>query len=324
MSLKKFIDNKEIYIKKNEKINKEDLELFSYNTLLNFEKLLEKNNTKKSRTNTKTNTKTKTKTKTKSGSNTKSNMIKRLIKREVIYNDLIELYYELNPLLKKVPEDVYEIILKKIKNLEDKDTNNKKINNILTEYFNDFKYNVFYNIKNVNNEYDIDNIFLAKKLSIDTTILNQPQQIELILDMFSKNILGELITSNNKFGYCRKKLLDTIVDIEVDDLEFENEDLIDEIYQQINEAKLSYNEFIKNQNNTMKYGITIFKQIEININNEIKKINENLNRFKSLIQFPNLEYISSKKYESVSSKKVRSLDINKNKRKTLKNRYISK
>ena len=40
-------------------------------------------------------------------------MIKRLIKREVIYNDLIELYYELNPLLKKVPEDVYEIILKK-------------------------------------------------------------------------------------------------------------------------------------------------------------------------------------------------------------------
>lgn len=322
MSLKKFIDNKEIYIKKNEKINKQHLESFSYNTLLNFEKLLEKNNTKKSRSNTKT--KTKTKSKSKSGSNTKSNMIKRLIKREVIYNDLIELYYDLNPLLKKVPEDVYEIILKKIKNLQEKDTNNKKINDILTEYFDDFKYSVIYGIRDVNNEYDIDNMFLAKKLSIDSEIINQHEKIKHILDVFSKNILGKLLQSKNKLDDCIERLKEIIID--VDDLEFENEDLIDEIYQQINEAKLSYNEFIKNQNNTMKYGITIFKQIEININNEIKKINENLNRFKSLIQFPNLEYISSKKYESVSSKKVRSLDINKNKnkRKTLKNRYISK
>lgn len=316
MSLKKFIDNKEIYIKKNEKINKQDLESFSHNTLLNFEKLLEKNNTKKSTCNTKT----------KSGSNTKSNMIKRLIKREVIYNDLIELYYELNPLLKKVPEDVYEIILKKIKNLQEKDTNNKKINkkinDILTEYFDDFKYSVIYGIRNVNNEYDINNMFLAKKLSIDRDLISQPEKIKHILDVFSKNILGKLLQSKNKLDDCIERLKEIIVD--VGELEFENEDLIDEIYQQINEAKLSYNEFIKNQNNTKNYGITIHKQIEININNQIKEINYLLNRFKSLIQFPNLEYISSKKYKSVSSKKVRSLDINKNKRKTLKNRYISK
>ena len=144
--------------------------------------------------------------------------------------------------------------------------------------------------------------------------------------MFSKNILGELIKSNNNFAYFRERLLEFIVDIEVDDLKFEDdhEDVIKEIYEIINETKLSYNEFIKNQNNAKNYRIIIHKQIEKNINNEIKKINDNLNRFESLIKFPNLEYISSKKYKSVSSKKVRSLDINKNKRKTLKNRYISK
>tara|TARA_B110001450_G_scaffold251272_1_gene271144 strand:- start:24 stop:371 length:348 start_codon:yes stop_codon:yes gene_type:complete len=115
-----------------------------------------------------------------------------------------------------------------------------------------------------------------------------------------------------------------MVGVDVHNLEFENKLLINIIKQEINEIKLSRNEFIKNQNNAKNYGITIHKQIEININNQIKEINNLLNQFKSLIQFPNLEYISSKKYESVSSKKVRSLDINKNKRKTLKNRYISK
>ena len=310
MSLKKLVDNKEIYIKKNEKINIQDLESISHNTLLKLEKILEKNNTKKSR----------------SKSNTKANIIKRLITKKVKYNILIELYDELNPLLKKVPQDIYEIILRKKTKLEEKDKNNKKINNILTEYFNDFKYNVIYGIKNVNNEYDIDNIFLAKKLSIDRAIIYQPEKIELILDMFSKNILGELIKSNNKFAYCRERLDEIIVDVGLDDLdlEFENDDddLIGEIYEIINETKLSYNEFIKNQNNAKNYGITIHKQMKENINNEIKKINDNLNRFKSLIEFPNLEYISSKKYKSLSSKKVRSLSINK--RKTLKNRYLSK
>lgn len=308
MSLKKLLDNKEIYIKKNEKINIQDLESLSHNTLLKLEKILEKNNTKKSR------------------SNTKANIIKRLIGKKVKYNILIELYDELNPLLKKVPQNIYEIILREKTKLEEKDKNNKKINNILTEYFNDFKYNVIYGIKNVNNDYDIDNIFLAKKLSIDRAIIYQPEKIELILDMFSKNILGELIKSNNKFAYCRERLRDFIVDIEVDDLEFEDdhEDVIEEIYEIINETKLSYNKFIKNQNNAKNYGITIHKRIEININDEIEKINEILNRFESLIKFPNLEYISSKKYKLVSSKKVRSLDINKNKRKTIKNRYISK
>tara|TARA_B110001450_G_scaffold1721_1_gene1965 strand:+ start:5036 stop:5470 length:435 start_codon:yes stop_codon:yes gene_type:complete len=144
--------------------------------------------------------------------------------------------------------------------------------------------------------------------------------------MFSKNILGELIKSNNNFAYFRERLLEFIVDIEVDDLKFEDdhEDVIKEIYEIINETKLSYNEFIKNQNNAKNYRIIIHKQIEKNINNEIKKINDNLNRFESLIKFPNLEYISSKKYKSVSSKKVRSLSINKRKTFKFKNRYISK
>jgi hypothetical protein len=312
MSLKKLLDNKEIYFKKNEKINKQDLESLSLNTLLKLEKILEKNNTKKS----------------KPRSKTKANIITRLIRKEVKYNILIELYHELNPLLKKLPQDIYEIILREKTKLEEKDKNNKLINNILTEYFNDFKYNVNYGIKNVNNEYYIDNIFLAKKLSIDREIIYQPEKINLILDMFSKNILGELIKSNNEFADFRERLENTIVDIKVDDLKFEDEhnNLINEIYEIINETKLSYNKFIKNQNNAKNYGITIHKGIENNINNEIKEINDNLNRlnrFESLIKkFPNLEYISSKKYKSISSKKVRSLSINK--RKTLKNRYLSK
>ena len=312
MSLKKLIDDKEIFKNKNTEITRHDLESLSYNTVLNFEKLLEKNNIKKSTTRSKS----------------KFNIIKRLIKIHVKYNDLIELYYELNPLLKKVPENINEKILKTKQKLEEKDKNNKKINDILTKYFDDFKYSVIYGIRDVNNEYDIDNMFLAKKLSIDRDLISQPEKIELILDMFSKNILGELIKSNNKFAYCRERLDEIIVDIGLHDLdlEFENDDdeLIGEIYEIINETKLSYNEFIKNQNNAKNYGITIHKQIEKNINNEIEKINENLNRFESLIKFPNLEYISSKKYKSLSSKKVRSLGINKNKRKTFKNKNISK
>lgn len=303
MSLKKLIDDKEIFKNKNTEITRHDLDSLSYNTLLNFEKLLEKNNTKKSTTRSKS----------------KFNIIKRLIKIHVKYNDLIELYYELNPLLKKVPEDINEKILKTKQKLEEKDKNNKKINDILTKYFDDFKYSVIYNI---------DNIFLAKKLSIDRDLIYQPEKITHILDVFSKIILDKLLESKNKLDNCIESLKEIIIDVHVDDLKFDNEDLIDTINQQINEAKLSYNEFIKNQNNTKNitknYGITIHKQIEININNEIKEINILLNNFKSLIQFPNLEYISSKKYKSVSSKKVRSLDINKNKRKTLKNRYISK
>jgi hypothetical protein len=242
----------------------------------------------------------------------------------VKYNDLIELYYELNPLLKKVPEDINEKILKTKQKLEEKDKNNKKINDILTKYFDDFKYSVIYGIRDVNNEYDIDNMFLAKKLSIDRDLISQHEKINDILDLFSQNILGKLLQSKNKLDNCIESLKEIIVDVSVDDLKFDNKVLIDTINQKINEAKLSYNEFIKNQNNTKNYGITIHKQIEININNEIKEINNLLNEFKSLIEFPNLEYISSKKYKSVSSKKVRSLDINKNKRKTLKNRYISK
>lgn len=308
MSLKKLIDDKEIFKNKNTEITRHDLESLSYNTVLNFEKLLEKNNIKKSTTR----------------SRSKSNIIKRLIKIHVKYNDLIELYYELNPLLKKVPEDINEKILKTKQKLEEKDKNNKKINDILTKYFDDFKYSVIYGIRDVNNEYDIDNMFLAKKLSIDRDLISQPEKINDILDLFSQNILGKLLESKNKLDNCIESLKEIIVDVSVDDLKFDNKVLIDTINQKINEAKLSYNEFIKNQNNTKNYGITIHKQIEININNEIKEINNLLNEFKSLIEFPNLEYISSKKYKSVSSKKVRSLDINKNKRKTLKNRYISK
>ena len=47
MSLKKLIDDKEIFKNKNTEITRHDLESLSYNTVLNFEKLLEKNNTKK-------------------------------------------------------------------------------------------------------------------------------------------------------------------------------------------------------------------------------------------------------------------------------------
>lgn len=328
MSLKKLIDNEKIYIKKNENIDIEDLQSLSHNTLSELEKLLEKNNRKKSTSNTKEDTIIK-----KSRSNTKAKIIKRLIKKKVKYNNLIELYYELNPLLKIFPQDIDRIIFEKKTKLEEKEKEKKKINDILTNYFDDFKFNVIYGIKNVNDEYDIDNIFLAKKLSIDRAIKYQPEKIELILDIFSKNILGKLIESNNKFENCRERLDVIIVDLEVDcsEFEYDHADDIEKIYEIINETKLSYNEFIKNQDNAKNYGITIHKQIERNINNEIENINENLNRinkdlnsFGSLIKFPKLEYISSKKYKSVSSKKVKSLDINKNKRKTIKNRYLSK
>lgn len=315
MSLKKLIDNKEIFFKKNENVNKEILESLSYKTLLRLDKKSRSTSTPRSTS------RSKSKPKTRSIYN-KSNIITRLIKQKIKNDDLIKLYYELNPLLNKLPQEINEIIYKKKKKFED----NEKINNIITKYFNNFKYNkIIYDVSdtntiNLNNDYDINNIFLAKKLSITTELINIPNKIEKILDIFSKYILGKLIISENKFKNCMEKLDNIIVDItveelEYDDLEFEDENIVDAIKRNINETKISYNEFIKNKNNAKKYGVTMYEQTEINLNNQIKEINYNLNIFSDLIEFPNLEYISSKK--------IRSLDINKRKTLKYRNRNIS-